>query len=152
MLQAIGSDMKSVLPWADKSPPVGDVVGTMDSQTLSNKTVVALTVQKSIQFTPLNLEATTATTNVVFSSSQKVHLTLRANTTVNFSFPGPGNYQLLLIQDSTGGRSAAINGVGFWLSATAQPPINLAPNSRSVASVYFDGTSVHCGLNKFNAI
>ena len=86
-----------------------------------------------------------------WSLSQKQSLVLSGNCTITQSFPGIGNYQLLLKQDATGNRSVTWSGVSLYIGSTNQPAINTAANSYSIASIYYDGTNIFLGVSKVNA-
>ena len=86
-----------------------------------------------------------------WSLSQKQSLVLNRNCTITQSFPGIGNYQLLLKQDATGNRSVTWSGVSLYIGSTNQPAINTAANSYSIASIYYDGTNIFLGVSKVNA-
>lgn len=100
-----------------------------------------------------SITATTAATTVNFSSGHKVHLTLSASTTVSLTFPGVGNYHLLLVQDATGNRtvswSAALN--PQYVSSATAPAINLSANGCTVVSIYWSGNTAFIGVGKVNA-
>ena len=105
VLQAIGVDMKSVLPWAAKTPPSGAVVGTSDSQTLGNKTLAAPVISGSARFEAVQpLIANTSSTPVNFANGQKVHVYVQVNTTLQITTPGVGNYQIVVTMASAENR------------------------------------------------
>ena len=86
-----------------------------------------------------------------WSLSQKQSLVLNGNCTITQSFPGIGNYQLLLKQDATGNRSVTWSGVSLYIGGIAQSVVNTAANSYSIASIYYDGTNIFLGVSKVNA-
>lgn len=86
-----------------------------------------------------------------WSLSQKQSLVLNGNCTITQSFPGIGNYQLLLKQDATGNRSVTWSGVNFYIGDANQSAVNTAANSYSIASIYYDGTNIFLGVSKVNA-
>lgn len=79
-----------------------------------------------------------------FSNGQKQGVTLTANCTITFTAPGPGNYQLLLGQDATGGRSvtwAAQGGIVAFVGSATAPAIHTNVNSYTMVSLFFDGVT-----------
>ena len=145
--------MKSVLPWAAKTPPVGAVVGTTDAQTLGGKTLEKAKISDYItHFAQQQVIASTASTTVDFANGQKAFVDVRANTTLNLSMPaGVAHYQMVLYMNG-GSWAVTINNIQFWLGATAQPPLNTAVGGRTLVSLFFDGSYVFCGVAKCNAV
>ena len=151
VLQAIGVDMKSVLPWAAKTPPSGAVVGTSDSQTLGNKTLAAPVISGSARFEAVQqLIANTSSTPVNFANGQKVHVYVQVNTTLQITTPGVGNYQIVVTMASAG-LSVSVNPVSFWVGAASQPAMNTDDGGRTLLSFYSDGSFLYCGVAKLNA-
>lgn len=113
-----------------------------------------MAVNRTIYFrAPYVLTATTAATTVDFNLGQKVHLVLNISTTVTFTFPGPGNYQILLIQDGTGNRTvtwAAGNNNQYVGSASA-PAINLVSGGMTMVNIYWSGSGSFIAVAKVNA-
>lgn len=95
---------------------------------------------------------TAATIN--FANGNKQGIVLTGNATLTLVFPGVGNYQLLLNQDATGGRSVTWAGyatISYVGSATA-PAINTGANSQTIVSFYHNGaTAVWLAASKVNA-
>lgn len=89
---------------------------------------------------------------VSFTNGQKQKLSLTGNAAITLAFPaGVGNYQLILHQDATGGRTVTWPGVSLWVGGATQPAINTAANGYTLVSVYWDGTAVWLGAVKVNA-
>lgn len=86
-----------------------------------------------------------------WSNGQKQSLVLNNNCTITQTFPGPGNYQLILLQDTTGNRTVTWSGVSRWVGSATQPAINTAANSATVVSLYYDGANVYLAASKVNA-
>jgi len=79
-----------------------------------------------------------------FANGQKQVVTLTANCTLTLTAPGPGNYQILLAQDATGGRSvtwAAQGGIVVFVGSAAAPAINTSVNGYTMVSLFFDGVT-----------
>lgn len=95
---------------------------------------------------------TAATIN--FSNGNKQGIILTGNATLTLVFPGVGNYQLLLNQDATGGRTVTWTGyatIAYVGSATA-PAINTGASSQTIVSFYYNGvTGVWLAASKVNA-
>lgn len=121
----------------------GDVTLT-GAQSISGKTVYTF----AGEFDAGN-SGTTKT--ITFASGQKQRLRLTGNVTITLSFPGVGNYQLILLQDATGSRTVTWSGVSRWVGSAAQPAINTAASSETLVSIYYDGTNVYLGAAKVNA-
>lgn len=152
VLQAIGVDMKSVLPWAAKAVPSGAVVGTTDTQTLSRKTLVDPSIDNVATFKALILETVNTNTRTIdFTRGQKQFAQILTNTTLSFAFPGIGNYQLVVAMGAVGGFSVVLSGVAYWIGAASQPALNTAPSGRSLVSLYWDGSQAYCSVAKINA-
>lgn len=152
MLQAVGPDMKAVLPWAAKSPPAGVVVGTTDQQDLSAKTLASPIIKGAAKFdSVMAITANTPTTQVNFTNGQKAQVWVTVNTTLQITTPGVGNYQLILIF-ANAGLSVSVSPVSFWLGATSQPALNNAAGGRNLLSFYSDGSYLYCGVAKLNAV
>ena len=153
LAQAVGADMKSVLPWVAKTPPVGAVVGTTDVQTLSGKKIAGSQIDNYVSFTTAAYPTvTTSTATINFANGQKQLVNVQANTTLSFQFPGIGNYQMILAMGVAGGFAVTIGGVAWWVGATSQPPLNTAPSGRSLVSFYWDGLQLYCAVAKINAV
>jgi hypothetical protein len=97
--------------------------------------------------------ANTAATTVDFSLGQKAHLTLQASTTISCTFPGIGNYQILMIQDGTGNRTITW-GAGLaplYVGSASAPAINLAANTITLVSIYWSSANAFIAVSKVNA-
>ena len=128
-------------------------VDTDSPQSLSNKSLIDPSVRTRVTFHEERLLGNIGGAQTInFSTFQKARGILNANANLSFSFPGVSNYQLILQQDSAGGRAVTINGVSYWVGATSQPAINTAPNGRTIVSLYYDGAALTCGVVKLNAV
>lgn len=92
----------------------------------------------------------TATT-INFSTGQKQALVLTGNCTISTTFPGVGNYLLLLVQDATGGRTVTWAGSVQYVGSATAPAINTVANSYTMVSIYWNGNAVWLAASKVNA-
>lgn len=134
---------------------VGDVTLT-GTQTLTNKTLTSPTlntptvnvVKFASQYSAGN---SGASITLNFNNGQKQSLTLNSNTTITLSFPGVGNYQIILTQDGTGNKTVTWSGVSRYVGSATAPVINTASNSSTVVSLFYDGTNTWLAASKVNA-
>lgn len=134
---------------------VGDVTST-GTQTLTNKTLTSPTlntptvnvVKFASQYSAGN---SGASITLNFNNGQKQSLTLNSNTTITLSFPGVGNYQIILTQDGTGNKTVTWSGVSRYVGSATAPVINTASNSSTVVSLFYDGTNTWLAAAKVNA-
>lgn len=69
--------------------------------------------------------------------------TMTGNCTYTFTAPdGDGRFQLMLVQDGTGSRTATWPAAVKWPSGTA-PTLSTAANSIDIITFYYDGTSYY---------
>jgi hypothetical protein len=120
--------------------------------TLTNKTLSNPIINNYARFTSQHNAGNSGTSITLdFANGQKQLLTLTGNCTVTLSFPGVGNYQVLLSQDGVGGRTVTWSGVTRWVGSAGAPAINTAINTTTVVSIYYDGTNTWLGASKVNA-
>jgi hypothetical protein len=128
---AIGTDVQAwdadLDTWATKTPPSGIVVGTTDTQTLTNKTIEAGTFTNGYTEETVTANTSTAYTIDLANGSVQI-LTLTGNCTFTFPTATAGkSFMLMLKQDATGSRTAT------W-PASVKWPGGTAPTITSTAS------------------
>lgn len=140
----------------------GAVVGTTDTQTLSNKTLggalncgnYPLQNAQAVSFNSLYSNGTVTTGwTWTFSNGQVQTVTLGGNTTMTISSASgkPGTYFLHVIQDGTGNRTLTI-GTGRWAGGTAKTLTKTA-NARDLLICHWDGTTNHFDLiNNYGSV
>lgn len=75
--------------------------------------------------------------------------TLTGNVTYTFTAPdGPGRYQLMLVQDATGSRTATWPATVKWPGGTA-PTLSTAASAVDIITFYYNGTNYY-GVDSLN--
>jgi len=144
---ATGRSVLTAATAADARTAIGAGVGDVTlggGQSITGKVVYAFGSQVDA-----GNSGTTKTIN--FASGQKQLMTLTGNCTVTFSFPGVGNYQLILKQDATGNRTVTWSGVSLFVGSASAPAINTAANGFTIVSVFWDGSAAWLSAAKVNA-
>lgn len=121
-------------------------------ETYLNPTGGGVRFGRTAYFNAQNAQGTISVNSTIdFATGQKQSLTLGGNVTLTLSFPGVGNYQIILTQDGTGNRTVTWAGVTRYVGSASAPAINTAASSSTVISIYYDGTNVWLGASKVNA-
>ena len=128
--------------FAAKTAPSGDVVGTTDTQSLTNKTLTNPTVTNYVESVVAIGTVTTAHTLVLTSGTVQT-ATLTASTACTFTMPTAtaGKSFILLLKQaaSTGNGTATFTGVKY--SATGTPTVTAAAGKMDIFSFVADGTN-----------
>jgi hypothetical protein len=124
---AAGMAVSTGTAWGtSKTTPTGEVVGTTDTQTLTNKTVEAGTFTNGYTEEVATANTSTAYTIDLAGGSVQI-LTLTGNCTFTFPTATAGqSFILLLKQDGTGGRTVTWPASVEWPGATAPTITNTA--------------------------
>lgn len=131
----------------------GAIVGTTDSQTLTNKTLTSPVIATPSISTEWDFGAHTAgfteTDNgnsstadtIDWRISNKQKSTLTGNCTFTFTAPTkPCSLILKLVQDATGSRTVTWPATVHWPAATA-PTLTTTASKVDIITFYFDGTT-----------
>lgn len=142
----IGTDVQAysstLTSWASKTVPSGTVVGTSDSQTLTNKTLTNPTVTNYVE-SVVAIGTVSSSSTLDLTSGTVQTATLTASTACTFTMPTAtaGKSFILLLKQaaSTGNGTATFTGVK-WGSAGA-PTITATAGKMDILSFISDGTN-----------
>ena len=118
--------------------PSGTIVGTTDTQTLTNKTLTNPTVTNYTE-TPFSANSSTAITLALTNGTVQI-ITLTGNATITMPTAVSGkSFIMYLKQDATGSRTVTWSTVK-WAGGTA-PTITSTASRQDILSFFSDGTN-----------
>jgi hypothetical protein len=128
--------------FAAKTAPSGDVVGTTDTQGLTNKTLTNPTVTNYVE-SVVAIGTVTSAHTLVLTSGTVQTATLTASTACTFTMPTAtaGKSFILLLKQaaSTGNGTATFTGVKY--SAAGTPVVTATAGKMDIFSFVADGTN-----------
>jgi hypothetical protein len=128
--------------FALKTAPTGDVVGTTDTQSLTNKTLTNPTVTNYVE-SVVAIGTVTSAHTLVLTSGTVQTATLTASTACTFTMPTAtaGKSFILLLKQaaSTGNGTATFTGVKY--SAAGTPVVTATAGKMDIFSFVADGTN-----------
>jgi len=142
-VQAWDTDLDT---WTTKTAPSGTVVGTTDTQTLTNKTLTNPTVTNYVE-SVVAIGNTGTSQTIALTSGTVQTATLTGNCTFTMPTATAGkSFILLLRQDGTGSRTATFTGVKF--NAAGTPTITATAGKMDILSFVSDGTNWYGSISQ----
>lgn len=136
-VQAWDADLDT---FAGKTAPTGTIVGTSDSQTLTNKTLTNPTVNNYTEgVVSIGNSGTTQTLALTNGTVQTVTMTGNCTFTMPTATAGK-SFILIAVQDGTGSRTATFTSVK-WAGGTAPTLTTTATTGRDIFAFVSDGTN-----------
>ena len=138
--------------WSAKAVPGGVVADLTSTQTLSSKTLTNPVISNYARFSSeFNAGNSGTAVTLNFANGQKQRLTLNGNATITLSFPGVGNYQVILVQDATGSRTVTWPGTAAYVGSASAPAINATASGETIVSIYWNGSKAYIAAAKVGA-
>lgn len=120
--------------------PSGTIVGTTDTQTLTNKTLTSPTVTDYVEsVVSIGNSGTSQTLSLTNGTVQTVTMTGNCTFTMPTATAGK-SFILIAVQDGTGSRTATFTSVK-WVGGTAPTMTTTATTGRDIFAFVADGTN-----------